>query len=224
MRGQRRIGQCVGVKVDLEASGGRGVLSHAAEHDACLLHENGSDQSMYSCSSTTDGGGDDLENLAASSSLPARFDTETLEAHENGSLDVAVTTEQYSKTSFRSYVQIEPPEEVPDDSESITSVDAQKVESEFASRNVRELFVDDGQQADRGRKTRLNDVDGLIRCVRSTGRIERLLRSKRVFGELWNQKGECAIPCDKQLCSCPALSEQESGQTRQMDRGEIEVE
>ena len=60
--------------------------------------------------------------------------------------------------------------------------------------------------------------------MRSAGRIERLLISKRSFGELWNQKGECVIPCDKQLCSFPSLSEQESGQTRQMDRGETEVE
>ena len=90
-------------------------------------------------------------------------------------------------------------------------------------RNVTSI-VDDGRQADRGRKTRLNDVDGLTRCVKSAGRIERLLRNKRSFGELWNHKGECQIPCDKQLCSFPTLSEQESGQTRQMDRGEIEVE
>ena len=60
--------------------------------------------------------------------------------------------------------------------------------------------------------------------MKSAVRIERLLRIKRSFTELWNQKGECAIPCDKQLCSFPTLSEQESGQTRQMDRGEIEVE
>ena len=40
----------------------------------------------------------------------------------------------------------------------------------------------------------------------------------------WIQKGECAIHCDKQLCSFPTLSEPESGQMRQMDRGEIEVE
>ena len=32
------------------------------------------------------------------------------------------------------------------------------------------------------------------------------------------------VPCDKQLCSSLTLSEQESGQTRQMDRSEIEVE
>ena len=57
-------------------------------------------------------------------------------------------------------------------------------------------------------KTRLNDVDGLARGVKSAGRIERLLRNKSSFGELWNQKGECAIPCDKQLCSFPTLSEQ----------------
>ena len=91
-------------------------------------------------------------------------------------------------------------------------------------RNVTELMVDGGQQADRGRKTRLNDVDGLVRGVESAGRIERLLRNRRSFGELWNQKGECAIPCDKELCSFPTLSEQESSQTSQMDRGEIEVE
>ena len=68
-------------------------------------------------------------------------------------------------------------------------------------RNVTELMVDGGKQADRGRKTRLNDVDGLVRCVESAGKIERPLRNKRSFAELGNQKGECAIPCDKQLCS-----------------------
>ena len=88
-----------------------------------------------------------------------------------------------------------------------------KVERKFAVRNVTELMVDDGQQADRGRKTRLNDVNGLVRGVKSAGRIERLLRNKRGFRERWNQK-----------CSFPTLSEQESSETTQMDRGEIEVE
>ena len=46
----------------------------------------------------------------------------------------------------------------------------------------------------------------------------RLLRSKRSFSELKDQKGEYVTPCDELLC------EQESGQARQMDRGEIEVE
>ena len=32
---------------------GTGALSHAAEQDACVLHENGGDQSMYSCPSPT---------------------------------------------------------------------------------------------------------------------------------------------------------------------------
>ena len=137
---------------------------------------------------------------------------------------MVATTEQHLRAAFRSDVKFEPPEEVPDNSEFITSVDTRKVESEFAVRNVMELIVDDGQQADESRKTRLNDVDGLIRCVKSAGRIERLLRNKRSFSELWNQKGECVIPCNKQLCSFPTLSEQESSQARQMDRGEIEVE
>ena len=76
---------------------------------------------------------------------------------------MVATTEQHSKTAFRSEVQVE---EVPDNSEFIASVDTRKVESEFAARNVTELIVDDDRQADRGRKTRLNDVDGLTRCVR----------------------------------------------------------
>ena len=111
-RDQRRIGQCAGVKVDLEASvtepsGGRGtgLLSHAAEQDACLLHENGSDQSMYSCPSPTDEGGDDLENMAASPPLQAWFDTEVFEVPESDDLDVVAATEQHSKTAFRSDVQ-----------------------------------------------------------------------------------------------------------------------
>ena len=173
------------------------MLSPAAEQDACLLHEDDSDPSMYSCPSPTDGGGDNLEKLAESSSLQAWFDTEALKAHESDNLDVVATTEQHSKTAFRSDVQFEPPEEVPDNSEFITRADTRKVESEFAARNVTELIVNDGQQADKGRKTRLNDVDGLVRGVKSARRIGRLLRNKRRFGELWNQKGECAIPCDK---------------------------
>ena len=90
---QHRTGQCAGVKEDpeprmTELSGeeGTGLLSPASEQDACLLHEDDSDQSMYSCPSPTiDGGSDDLENLAASSPQ-VWFDTETLEAHESGNL------------------------------------------------------------------------------------------------------------------------------------------
>ena len=50
------------------------------------------------------------------------------------------------------------------------------------------------------------------------------MRNKRSFSDLCNKKGECAIPCDKQFCIFLTLSEQASGQTRQMDRGEIGVE
>ena len=46
----------------------------------------------------------------------------------------------------------------------------------------------------------------------------RLLRSKRSFSELKDQKGEYVTPCEGQLC------EQESSQARQMDEGEIEFE
>ena len=54
------------------------MLSHAVEQNACLLHENDSDQSVYWCPSRTDGDGDDLENLVASSSHQVWFDTEAL--------------------------------------------------------------------------------------------------------------------------------------------------
>ena len=73
--------------------------------------------SMYSCPSPTGGGDDDLENLAASSSLQVWFDMEALGTHVCDNLDVIATTVQHSRTAFRSDVQIEPPEEVPDNSE-----------------------------------------------------------------------------------------------------------
>ena len=204
----------------VEPSGRRGtnVLSPASEQDACLLHEDDSDQSTHSCPSPTDRGGDDL---AASSPLQVWFDMGALGAHVCDNLEAIATTVQHLRTAFRSDVQSEPPKEVPDNSESITCSHSE-VERKFAVRNVTELIVDDGEKADRGRKTRWNDVDGSVPGVKSAGRVGSLLRNKRSFGELWNQKGE--IPCDKQLCSFPTLSEQESSQTRQMDRGEIEVE
>ena len=103
-------------------------------------------------------GGDDLESMAASPPLQVWFDTEVLEAHESGNLDVVATTEQRSKTAFRSDVQVEPPEEVPDISESITSVDTRKFEREFAVRNVTEF---DGSRRSAGRQ---KSEDAVERC------------------------------------------------------------
>ena len=59
---------------------GTGVLSPALEKDACLLHEDDSDQSKYSCASPTiDRGDDDLEDSVASSPQPqVWFDRDTL--------------------------------------------------------------------------------------------------------------------------------------------------
>ena len=65
--------------------------------------------------------------MAASPPLQVWFDTEVLEAHESDNLDVVATTKQHSKTAFRSDVQIEPPEDVRDNSEFIASVDTRKV-------------------------------------------------------------------------------------------------
>ena len=75
-----------------------------------------------------------------------------------------------------------------------------------------------GQLTDEGREARPSEADGPVRSVESAERIERLLRSKRSFSELKDQKGEYVTLCDEQSC------EQESSQARQTDRGEIEVE
>ena len=126
---QHRAAQCAGVKEDPEArpkklSGerGTGVLSSAAEQNACHLHEDDSDQRQYSCPLPTEGGVNDLENLAESSSLQVWFGMEALGAHVCDRLDAIATTEQHSKTAFRSDVQVEPSEEVPVNSESVTGV------------------------------------------------------------------------------------------------------
>ena len=60
---------------------------------------------------------------------------------------MVATTEQHPTTAFRSDAQVEPSEEVSVNSEFITGVNIQKVESKFAVRNVTELMVDDGQQS-----------------------------------------------------------------------------
>ena len=104
------------------------MSSPTSEQDACFLHEDDSDQSMCSCPSPTDGGGDDLENLAASSSLQVWFDMEALGAHVCYNVDAISTTVQHLRTAFRPVVRIERPEEVPVNSESITSVGTRKVE------------------------------------------------------------------------------------------------
>ena len=142
---------------ELSGERGTGVLSHAAEQDACLLQENGSDQSVYSCPSPTDEGGDDLENMAASPPLQVWFDTEVLEALESDNLDVEQRSDQMFKSSRQKRSQTTP------NSSRVLILGRWRV----SVRSVTELIVDDGQQADESRKTWLNEVDGLIRCMKS---------------------------------------------------------
>ena len=68
------------------------------------------------------------------------------------------------------------------------------------------------------REARPSEVDGPVRSVDSAERFMRLSTSNRCSSELKDQKGEYVTLCDEQLC------EQESGQARQMDIGEIEEE
>ena len=100
-----------------------------------------------------DGGDDDLEDPVALS-CQVWFDTEASVAFECDNLDTSATTAQRLRTTFRSDVQIELPEEVPVNSESLTSVGIQKVERKFAVRSVTELTVAAGQQTDKGREAR----------------------------------------------------------------------
>ena len=206
-------------KTEFLGKRGTSVLSIIPERDVCFFHEDDNDQSAYPCPSPLiDRGGDDLEELV----LPCQvwFDAEAPEAFEcDGSEDTTATTKQHLRTLARSEVQIESPRESSVNSKFLnTSVGTQKVEGEFAVRNVTKPTDATGQPADEGREARPSEADGLVWSVKSAERIMRLLRSKRSFSELKDQKGEYVTPCDEHLC------EQESGQARQMDRGEIEVE
>ena len=67
------------------------------------------------------------------------------------------------------------------------------------------------------REARPSEADGPVRSVESAERIMRLLRSKRSFSELKDQKGECVTPCDEQLCS----RRPSKGRTRRDDGREV---
>ena len=95
-------------------------------------------------------------------------------------LDASATTVQHLRTAFRSDVHIEPPEEVPDCSESITSVGTWKVERKFVVRNVTESIVDNGQQADKGSE------DAVERCRRIGSECE-ISRKDREIAEKQTQ-------------------------------------
>ena len=130
------------------------------------------------------------------------------EAFERDGLDTIATTEQHLRTVARSEVRIESPRKISANSKFLnTSVGTQKVEGEFAVRNVAKLTDAAGKLTDEGREAQPSESDGPVRSVESAERIMRLLRSKRSFSELKDQKGEYATPCDEQLC------EQESSET-----------
>ena len=206
-------------KTELLGERGTSVLSIIPERDVCLFHEDDNDQSAHPCPSLLiDRGIDNLEDLMV---LPCQawFDTEATDASERDDLDTIATTEQHLRTLARSEVRIESPREISARSKFLnTSVGTQKVEGEFAVRNVTKLIDAAGQLTDEGREAQPSEADGPVRSVESAERIMRPLRSKRSFSELKDQKGEYVTPCDEQLC------EQGSSQARQMDRGEIEVE
>ena len=149
----------------------------------------------------------------------AWFDAEAPKAFECDGLDTTATTEQHLRTLARSEVRIESPGEISVNSKFLnTSVGTQKVEGEFAVRNVTKPTDAAGQPTDEGREVRPSEADELVWSMTSAERIMRLLRSKRSFSELRDQTSEYVTQCYERLC------EQESSQTRQMDRGEIEVE
>ena len=147
------------------------------------------------------------------------FDAEAPEAFERDGLDTNATTEQHVRALTRSEVRIKSPREISANFKCLnTSVGTQKVEVEFPVRNVTKPTDAAGQPTDEGREARPSEADRPVWSVKSAETIMRLLRSKRSFSELRDQKSEYVTDCYEQLC------EQESNTARQMDRGEAEVE
>ena len=125
------------------------------ERDVCLFHEDDNDQSAYPCPShLIDRGGDELEDLMM---LPCWvwFDMEAPEASERDGLDTIATTEQHLRTLARSEVRIESPRETSANSKFLnTRVGTQKVEGEFAVRDVTKLTDAAGRPTKVGKRDR----------------------------------------------------------------------
>ena len=133
------------------------------ERDVCLFHEDDNDQSANLCPSPLiDRGGDDLEDLMV---LPCWvwFDMEAPEAFERDGLNTIATTEQHLRTLARSEVRIESPREISANSKFLnTRVGTQKVEGEFAVRDVTKLTDAAGRPTDEGREARPSEADGPV--------------------------------------------------------------
>ena len=128
------------------------------ERDVCLFHEDNNDQSAYPCPSPLiDRGAHELEDLMV---LPCWvwFDMEAPEAFEREGLDTIATTEQHLRTLARSEVRIESPREISANSKFLnTRVGTQKVEGEFAVRDVTKLTDAAGRPTDEGREARQSE-------------------------------------------------------------------
>ena len=121
-----------------------------------------------------DRGSDDLEDLMV---LPCQvwFDAEAPEASECDGLDTTATTEQHLRTLARSEVRIESPREISANSKFLnTSVGTQKVEGEFAVRNVTKPTDATEQPTDGGWEARPSEADGPVQSVESAERFMRL--------------------------------------------------
>ena len=210
-RADRHIGKDPGMgKTEFLGERSTSVLSIIPERGVCLFHEGYNDQSAYPCpSSVLDRDGDDLEDLME---MPCQvwFDTEAPEAFERDNLSEIATTEQHLRTLARA--GIESPREISANSKT------QKVEGEFAVRNVTKLTDAAGQLTDEGREARASEADGPVRSVESAERIIRLLRSKRSFSELKEQGGEYVTPSDEQLCEQQSVKRDRCTEVRSKSR------
>ena len=142
-----------------------------------------------------DRGSDDLEDSMV---LPCQawFDVEAPKAFERDGLDATATTEQHLRTLARSEVRTESLGKISVNSKFLnTSVGTEKVEGEFAVRNVTASTDAAGHPTDEGRE-----------------RFMRPPRSKRSFSELKDQKGEYVTPCYEQLCEQESKSSVTGGQ------------
>ena len=167
---------------------GTGAVNPAPSLDACLLHEDDSDQDAYLFPlPMIDKSNDSQEDLMALPRL-VLFDT-------GAARSVCPIT-------FRPDVPIEPSQKIPLHQADNTrvahfaskflnmGVGTQRIEGRLDVRNATKPIVAAGQVTDGGQGVWLNGGGGFILDVKSA-KVEKLFGNKRGFVELRKQKGAC---------------------------------
>ena len=184
---------------------GTGAVSPAPGLDACVLHEDDSDQDAYLFPLPMfDESNDSPEELRG------RCAQQRSDQRSNRAIRKSPTApgRRHESCSFRFQVP---------------------QHGCWYSENRRKVRREKRDKTDRccrtgGQGVWLNGDGGFILDVKSARKVEKLLGDKRGFVKLRKQKGMYVIPCEEQPSNLLPLAEQESSQGIQMDRGEVDVE